>query len=70
MRRVPRQQPEANRERRHSNARRGVHAVSASRAEQAAVPPLNLGLARWIGFKTIIIREYGRIVRIWGQTLV
>ena len=25
---------------------------------------------RWIGFKTIIIREYGRIVRIWGQTLV
>jgi ABC-2 type transport system permease protein len=25
---------------------------------------------RWIGFRTIIIREYGRIVRIWGQTLV
>jgi ABC-2 type transport system permease protein len=25
---------------------------------------------RWIGFKTIVIREYGRIVRIWGQTLV
>jgi ABC-2 type transport system permease protein len=26
--------------------------------------------ARWIGFNTILIREYGRIVRIWGQTLV
>lgn len=25
---------------------------------------LNLGRVRWIGFKTIIIREYGRIVRI------
>jgi ABC-2 type transport system permease protein len=24
----------------------------------------------WIGFKTIIIREFGRIVRIWGQTIV
>jgi ABC-2 type transport system permease protein len=26
--------------------------------------------ADWIGFKTIIIREFGRIVRIWGQTIV
>jgi len=25
---------------------------------------------RWIGFKTIVIREYGRIIRIWGQTVV
>ena len=24
----------------------------------------------WVGFRTIVIREYGRIVRIWGQTLV
>ena len=24
----------------------------------------------WVGFKTIIIREFGRIARIWGQTLV
>jgi ABC-2 type transport system permease protein len=24
----------------------------------------------WIGFKTIIIREFGRIIRIWGQTIV
>jgi ABC-2 type transport system permease protein len=24
----------------------------------------------WIGFKTIVIREFGRIVRIWGQTIV
>jgi ABC-2 type transport system permease protein len=26
--------------------------------------------ARWVGFKTIIIREYGRIIRIWAQTIV
>src|SRR5579871_3964640 len=25
---------------------------------------------RWIGFKTIVIREYSRIIRIWGQTIV
>jgi ABC-2 type transport system permease protein len=24
----------------------------------------------WIGFKTIVRREFGRIVRIWGQTLL
>jgi ABC-2 type transport system permease protein len=38
-----------------------------------AVPadaPLNLRLTRWIGFKTIVIREYGRIIRIWAQTIV
>jgi len=29
-----------------------------------------LGAARWTGFLTIIIREYSRIIRIWGQTLV
>jgi len=29
-----------------------------------------MGLTRWIGFKTIVIREYGRIIRIWGQTIV
>ena len=26
--------------------------------------------AEWIGFETIIIREFSRIVRIWGQTVV
>jgi ABC-2 type transport system permease protein len=30
----------------------------------------SLNAARWTGFNTIVIREYGRIVRIWGQTLV
>jgi ABC-2 type transport system permease protein len=39
-------------------------------SQAVAGPPLNLGRARWIGFSTIVIREYGRIVRIWGQTLV
>jgi len=36
----------------------------------AASPPVNLAKVNWCGFKTIIIREYGRIIRIWGQTLV
>ena len=31
---------------------------------------IDLARIRWIGLKTIIIREYGRIIRIWGQTLV
>ena len=33
-------------------------------------PPIRLNVVRWIGFKTIVIREYGRIIRIWGQTLI
>ena len=32
--------------------------------------PIHLTRVRWVGFKTIVIREYGRIIRIWGQTLV
>jgi ABC-2 type transport system permease protein len=35
-----------------------------------APPRINLNVVRWIGFKTIVIREYGRIIRIWGQTIV
>jgi ABC-2 type transport system permease protein len=30
----------------------------------------SLATIRWIGFRTIVIREYGRIIRIWGQTLL
>jgi ABC-2 type transport system permease protein len=26
--------------------------------------------ARWVGFQTIILREFSRILRIWGQTIV
>jgi ABC-2 type transport system permease protein len=37
---------------------------------QPAAVPIHLNVVRWIGFKTIVIREYGRIVRIWGQTIV
>lgn len=32
--------------------------------------PRALGAAQWTGLKTIVIREYGRIVRIWAQTIV
>lgn len=39
-------------------------------AHEAAAPSINVGVIRWIGFKTIVIREYGRIIRIWGQTIV
>ena len=31
---------------------------------------MSLSTIRKIGFQTIIIREFGRIIRIWGQTLV
>ncbi len=36
----------------------------------AAVPELSLGRIRWIGFRTIVVREWDRILRIWAQTLV
>ncbi len=32
--------------------------------------PRSLARTQWIGFQTIIIREFSRIVRIWGQTIV
>jgi ABC-2 type transport system permease protein len=38
--------------------------------KDTTTPQMNLGVVRWIGFKTIVIREYGRIIRIWGQTVV
>jgi len=31
---------------------------------------LSRGDHRWVGFRTIVIREFSRIIRIWGQTLV
>jgi ABC-2 type transport system permease protein len=38
--------------------------------KDSVAPPVNLRIVRWIGFKTLVIREYGRIIRIWGQTIV
>ncbi|MEJ0098815.1 MAG: ABC transporter permease [Pseudomonadota bacterium] len=32
--------------------------------------PLPMSTIRGVGFTTIVRREYGRIIRIWGQTLV
>jgi ABC-2 type transport system permease protein len=37
---------------------------------QTGTQALPLSTIRSIGFRTIIIREFGRIIRIWGQTLV
>ena len=34
-----------------------------------AAPP-SRALTRWVGFRTIVTREFGRILRIWGQTIV
>ena len=43
-------------------------------AATAGTPPAfvqpSLSAVRWTGLRTIVIREYNRIVRIWGQTLV
>ena len=39
-------------------------------AESATTESLNLGLVRWIGFRTIVLREYQRIIRIWTQTIL
>jgi ABC-2 type transport system permease protein len=45
--------------------------VSSTVAPQAATNGgIDLAAIRWVGYKTIVIREFGRIIRIWGQTLV
>jgi ABC-2 type transport system permease protein len=36
----------------------------------ATPPAVSLNVVRWIGFRTIVLREYGRIIRIWGQTII
>ena len=40
-----------------------------SAARGPATPPPR-ARTRWIGFQTIVLREFGRILRIWGQTIV
>jgi ABC-2 type transport system permease protein len=42
----------------------------ATTAVHVTPPALDMGHIRWVGYKTIVIREFGRIIRIWGQTLV
>ena len=44
--------------------------TEATEAARDADTPKGLERARWSGLKTIIIREYGRIIRIWAQTIV
>ena len=44
--------------------------TDASEATRDADTPKGLARARWTGLKTIVIREYGRIIRIWAQTIV
>jgi len=42
-----------------------------STAREALMPQAaSTTRARWIGFTTILYREFGRILRIWGQTIV
>ena len=48
----------------------GTAPSTAPPGEAPVAPPINLRIVRWIGFVTIVIREYGRIIRIWGQTIV
>ena len=38
--------------------------------ERVTARPLARGRARWIGFETILIREFQRIIRIWPQTIL
>src|SRR5918992_4978162 len=32
--------------------------------------PAKLGRTNFVGFQTIVLREFNRIIRIWGQTIV
>jgi len=67
--RVPAAQPP-----RRSPAPRAPHPCGRVRRDEqrgtSRRAAVNLNVVRWIGFQTIVIREYGRIIRIWGQTIV
>jgi len=41
-----------------------------SASPQVSSVSMPRGERRWVGFRTIVIREFSRIMRIWGQTLV
>jgi ABC-2 type transport system permease protein len=41
-----------------------------SAGAQVTAASVPRGERRWVGFRTIVIREFSRITRIWGQTLV
>ena len=47
-----------------------VGAEAPTSLDPAAGPARPPGRVRWIGFKTIVMREMHRILRIWGQTIV
>ncbi|MEZ5459771.1 MAG: ABC transporter permease [Steroidobacteraceae bacterium] len=47
-----------------------MSAGSDSTAEAGLPPRPAMGRTRWIGFKTIVMRELDRILRIWAQTIV
>ncbi len=47
-----------------------ARAVGGEAESPKADSPKALGQARLVGLKTIVIREYGRIIRIWAQTIV
>jgi ABC-2 type transport system permease protein len=36
----------------------------------ASAAPVHLGRTNFVGFQTIVLREFNRIIRIWGQTIV
>jgi ABC-2 type transport system permease protein len=36
----------------------------------ASEAPVHLGRTNFVGFQTIVLREFHRIIRIWGQTIV
>ncbi len=41
-----------------------------SAVAQAVAARTDRNAVRWVGFRTIVIREFNRIIRIWGQTIV
>ena len=45
-----------------------MSAANVPPAANASVPSLDRH--RWVGFRTIVLREFSRIIRIWAQTIV
>src|SRR5450631_3214236 len=53
-----------------STASKNCSSGSSTRGRGSSAVPASRSYSDWIGFKTILIREASRIMRIWGQTVL
>lgn len=55
----------------HHDKRGAMSSIDIQSAQTPVMPRTGgVARARWVGFKTILFREFGRILRIWSQTIL